>query len=241
MNKPILLVTAITLVMGTSLVALADEECCPKQSSQTPALKGAPHAPRGQWQPDPAPFILHALQGVQPPLSETQIEQINNLASETRAKLKHAKTPEERRTIRAQMRSQVFDSILTDQQRASLRERAPSLPHRPPLPPPRLDAFVLRFLDHVQPPLTDEQRAQIKKLTEETHAKMQAAQSPEERRTLHMQLRKTIMQTVLTEEQRASLPRMRRRPGMGPGMGKHKGPQPPAEGAAPPPTPPDAQ
>lgn len=109
-----------------------------------------------------------------------------------------------------------------------------------PRPQPGMEpgAMILQHLERVQPPLTDAQKEQIKKLAEETRAKIQAAQSPEERRAIHMDMRKTIMKTILTEEQRASLRPRGKGPGMGMGMGKHKGPKPPAEGTEPPPPPP---
>lgn len=106
-------------------------------------------------------------------------------------------------------------------------------------PRPHLDlapgAMILRHFERVQPPLTDTQKEQIKKLAEETRAKMQAAQSPEERRAIHMDMRKTITTTILTEQQRASL----RPRGKGPGMasGMHKAPLPPAQGTHPAPPP----
>jgi Spy/CpxP family protein refolding chaperone len=106
--------------------------------------------------------------------------------------------------------------------------------------------MMLKHLERVQPPLTDAQKEQVKKLAEETRAKMAAATTPEERRDLAMTMRKTVMETILTDEQRGSLPRMGQGQGkgagagmgMGMGKGRGKGPKPPAEGTQPPPPPP---
>jgi|GEM_PF-5616643 len=114
-----------------------------------------------------------------------------------------------------------------------------------PRPQPGMEpgAMILRHFENLQPPLTDKQKEQIEKLAEETRAKITAAQTPEERRALHMDMRKTIVKTILTDEQRASLPYH----GKGPRARWRKPPvppvppPPPVEGVQPPPPPPPVE
>lgn len=233
MNRTTLLLLALCLVLGSSIPSFAGKGCCGGPESTPPTRKGRALDGPARRGGDPATMMLHVLKGVQPPLTEAQIEQVNKIAEETRAQLNTATTPQERREIVTSMRSRIIQTVLTEEQRASLRARAPHVPPGPsPTPGIGHAQPIFRFFERVQPPLTDVQREQIAKLSAEARPKLHNAQSPQERRAIHAQLRKTIMQTVLTEEQRASLREQRKH--YRKRMHKHEAPHPPAEAPTPP-------
>lgn len=236
MIKSTLIFTAALLLLGLAATAFAGEGCCPDPSAKPATIKGHALGPRPQPGMEPGAMILQHLERVQPPLTNTQRDKIKNLAEDIRAKLHAAKTHAERHALRMQLHKTVIETILTDEQRASLAAQRPPLP---PGPRPGMEhgPLLTRFFDRVQPPLTDAQKEQIKKLAEETRAKAATAQTPAERRALHMQLRKTVISTILTEEQRASLPPR----GLARRGGAHCGPQPPAQPPQQPPQPPAAE
>ena len=248
MNTSPLICTAAVVLLGMAASAFAGEGCCPEQSAKPANMKGQALGPRPQSGMEPGAMILQHFEKVQPPLSDAQKEQIKKLAEQTRAKIMAAKTPEERRAIHMDMRKTIVNTILTEEQRASMpyHGKGPRAQGAPRVPPPVLPHLmapgegIIQHFASVTPPLSDEQKAHIKQLAAETNAKIMAATTPEERRAIHADMRKTIVNTILTEEQRASLPYH----GKGPRARWRKAPMPPlpppppAEGMQPPPPPP---
>lgn len=142
MNTSPLICTAAVVLLGMAASAFAGEGCCPEQSAKPANMKGQALGPRPQSGMEPGAMILQHFEKVQPPLSDAQKEQIKKLAEQTRAKIMAAKTPEERRAIHMDMRKTIVNTILTEEQRASLpyhgkgpRARWRKAP-MPPLPPP---------------------------------------------------------------------------------------------------------
>ena len=94
---------------------------------------------------------------------------------------------------------------------------------------PAMGDRIMKQLEAAKPALTDDQKTKIKSLIDDAKKKMDSATDGKAKREVMMELHKTIMETVLTAEQRDSLPK---RP-EGRGHGKHeKGEAPPAPAPA---------
>ena len=72
---------------------------------------------------------------------------------------------------------------------------------------PAMGDRMMKHLEAAKPALTDEQKTKIQTLIDEAKKKMESATDGKAKREIMMELHKTIMETVLTAEQRESLPK----------------------------------
>ena len=93
---------------------------------------------------------------------------------------------------------------------------------------PEMGDRIMKHLEAAKPALTDEQKTKIQTLIDEAKKKMESATDGKAKGEIMKELHKTIMETVLTAEQRESLPK---RP-EGRGHGKREKDEKPAEPAA---------
>jgi len=103
--------------------------------------------------------------------------------------------------VNAEARKKVMN-ILTDEQKAKLAEAR--MGRKPTRRKSRAEL-------EAQLGLTDEQKKQSEAIRKAAKEKAQAAETPQERRRIHRQMRKDL-DALLTEEQKAKLKELRRRP-----------------------------
>lgn len=134
-------------------------------------------------------------------LTEDQKKQIAAIREETTKKLQDAKTPQERMTIVGDAIKQVSEKVLTADQRKQLEEFRKNHPGPGQGPFGGLGEKLK---------LTDDQKAQIEKITKEAAESAKNATDPKDKREAFRAAMKKIHDEVLTDEQRKQLEQLRK-------------------------------
>lgn len=198
-----LMVSGLVVMLGAMTMIAVD--AAPAAAGK---VRVRPAGEQGKAEMSPLERLHERFAACKPPLSDEQKTKIKELVKAAREKAKDLEG-QEKREVYAQVLKDVAQNVLTAEQRESMRQGGP--------------------FEACKPPLTDEQKAKIKELVQSAREKAKDLEGPEKLAALE-QLRKDITQNVLTEEQRASLPkRGEGRPGKGDGQKPQEGGEPPVE------------